>query len=289
MGIQDRDYYRRETAGSLWLTGKAPVTLGLVLANVAVFIAETVSAFGLPDGGLESLLAVIPQRVFSDFQVWRLITATFCHVGPWHLLWNMVFLWWFGRELEAVCGSREFLFFYLLAGILSSLAWALATLATAPGQAMVGASGAVMAVTVLYTLYNPRHPILMFGFFPIEMRWWVLIYLGADFYLLLGPNYTPIAHVAHLGGAAFAVIYKYADLQVGRLFARRLIRPRLRVHRPEPEVAGDLANQTPLDEGLEHRMDEVLAKLAREGPQSLTDQERQILDEASRRLRNRRG
>lgn len=291
MGIYDRDYYRQETSGSLWLTGRAPVTLGIVLANVAVFIAQMVSAFGLPEGGLESILALIPQKVFSDFQVWRLVTATFCHGGPWHLLWNMVFLWWFGRELEALHGSREFLIFYLIAGFLSSLAWALVTIATAPDQPamMLGASGAVMAVTVLYTLYNPRHPILMFGFFPIEMRWWVLIYLGADFYLLLGPNYTPIAHVAHLGGAAFAVIYKYADLRVGRLFARRLVRPRLRVHRPEPEPEVELPQPSSLDEALEHRMDEVLAKIAREGPQSLTDQERQILDEASRRLRNRRG
>jgi membrane associated rhomboid family serine protease len=291
MGIQDRDYYRRETSGSLWLTGRAPVTLGIVLANVAVFIAQTVSAFGLPDGGLESVLALIPHKVFSDFQVWRLVTATFCHVGPWHLLWNMVFLWWFGRELEALYGSREFLVFYVLAGILSSLAWALATLAAAPARPamMLGASGAVMAVTVLYTLYNPRHPIRLYFLFPIEMRWLVLIYLGVDFYGLFGPNYSPVAHVAHLAGAAYAVVYKYTDLRVGRLFARGLLRPRLRVDRPEREPEVVLPGPGSLDKSLEHRMDEVLAKIAREGPQSLTDQERQILDEASRRLRNRRG
>jgi membrane associated rhomboid family serine protease len=291
MGIHDRDYYRQETAGSLWLTGRAPVTLGIVLANVAVFIAGMVANFGLIDGGIDSVLALDPQKAFAEFQIWRLITATFCHAGPWHLLWNMVFLWWFGRELEALHGSREFLTFYLLAGLLSSLAWALTTIALAPGvpAMMVGASGAVTAVTVLYAMYYPRHPILMFGFFPIELRWWVLIYLGADFYMLFGPNYSPIAHVAHLGGAAFAVIYKYADLRVIRLFGRRLVGPRLRVHRPEPEHDVELPDATSLDEALEHRMDEVLAKIAREGPQSLTDRERQVLDEASRRLRNRRG
>ena len=291
MGIYDRDYYRQETSGSLWLTGRAPVTLGLVLANVAVLVAQAVSGLGLREGGLENTLALIPQRVFSDFQVWRLITATFCHDGPWHLLWNMVFLWWFGRELEALHGSREFLVFYLLAGLLSSLAWALATWAFESNQLtrMVGASGAVMGVIVLYTLYNPRHPILMFGFFPIELRWWVLIYVGVDFYWLFGPGYSPIAHVAHLGGAVYALIYKYADLRVGRLFARRLLRPRLRVHRPEPELEENLPEPGSLDEALEHSMDEVLAKIARDGPQSLTVQERQILDEASRRLRNRRG
>jgi len=290
MGIQDRDYYRRETSGSLWLTGRAPVTLGIVLANVAVFIAQMVSALGLPEGGLESVLALIPQKVFSDFQAWRLVTATFCHGGPWHLLWNMLFLWWFGRELEALHGSREFLVFYLIAGIVSSLAWALATMAAAPQlpAMMLGSSGAVMAVTVLYTLYNPRHPIRLYFLFPIEMRWFVLIYLGVDFYGLFGPGYSPVAHVAHLAGAAYAVIYKYTDLRVGRLFARRLVRPRLRVLRPEPEPDLDLPRPDSLDEVLEQRMDVVLAKIAREGPHSLTDQERQILDEASRRLRNRR-
>lgn len=291
MGIQDRDYYRRETSGSLWLTGKAPVTLGLVLANVAVFIAQTVSGFELLEGGLESALSLVPQKVFSDFQIWRLVTATFCHWGFWHLLWNMVFLWWFGRELEALYGSREFLAFYLLAGVVSSFAWVLVALAAARDRPamMAGASGAVMAVTVLYTLYNPRHPIHLYGLFPVEMRWMVLIYLGADFYGLLGPNYSPVAHVAHLTGAAFAAIYKYADLRVGRLFAGRMVRPRQRVLRAEPELEADPPEPSSLDEGLEHRMDEVLAKIAREGPHSLTDQDRQILDEASHRLRSRRG
>ncbi len=288
MGIYDRDYYRRETSGSLWLTGQAPVTLSLVAINVFVFLAQIFGPTDLTGSTIQGLLQLQTESLLHDWQIWRLVTATFCHGGIWHLVGNMLFLWWFGRELEMLYGSREFLIFYLVAGVFSSLAWAVVTALSAPARpvAMIGASGAVTAVTVLYTLHNPRHTILLYGIIPIEMRWMVLIYLGVDFYGLVGPQYSPIAHIAHLGGAAYAVIFKYADLRFGRLrrFSIRWNRPELRVHRPEPEPA----DPTPLDEGLEHRMDEVLTKIAKDGKQSLTDQERQILDEASRRLRSRR-
>ncbi|MBI3462320.1 MAG: rhomboid family intramembrane serine protease [Planctomycetes bacterium] len=287
MGIYDRDYYRGESSRSLWMTGQNPVTTGLVVANVVVFLGQLFVPPNIQGGGVTDLLAMVPAKVFEELQVWRLLTAAFCHAPEniWHILWNMLFLWWFGHELEKLYGSREFLVFYLVAAVCSSLVWGLTTWLQGAGlERMIGASGAVTAVAVLYTLWYPRQRVYLWGIVPMEMWVLMVIYLGADAYRLLSPGSSRVAYLAHLAGAGYGLIYKWTDLRVARLFARRETRPRLRMLVPEPEVAGPL-----LDENLEHRMDEVLAKIAREGQGSLNDQEREILAQASRRLRNKRG
>ena len=291
MGIYDRDYYRGEASASLWFTGQTRVTIGLVVANVVVFVGQALWPADLRGPGLTEALKLIPSKVFEDLQVWRLLTATFCHSPGdfWHILWNMVFLWWFGNELEKLYGSREFLIFYLCAAVFSSFAWALVSWLRAPAgfePSMIGASGAVMAVAVLYTMYYPRQPIYMWGIIRMEMRVMMTIYLVADAYQFIGSQYSLVAHLAHLAGAAYAVVYKWADLRTTRLFAARRSRPRLRVVSPEPEP---IEHPPLLDADLEHRMDAVLAKIAREGKASLNDEEREVLSQASRRLRDRRG
>ena len=283
MGIYDRDYYRGESSRSLWFTGRNPVTTGLVVANVVVFLGQLFGPPILSDGGP---LAMEPIPVFQHYEVWRLLTAAFCHSTDniWHIILNMLFFWWFGRELEKLYGSREFLVFYLVAAVFSSLVWGLGSwLNPPPPERMIGASGAVMAVVVLYTLYYPRQRVYVWGIVPMEMWVMMLLYLGAQAYGLLSPGSSHVAYLAHLAGAGYGLIYKWGDLRVTRLFSRRWTRPRLRVVAPEP-----VPHDPPLDEGLEHRMDEVLAKIAREGQGSLNAEEREILAQASRRLRNRR-
>ncbi len=293
MGIYDRDYYREETARSLWITGRTPTLVALVVANVVVFVIQWLDPTGPGWGWVTSSLDLEAAKVIDEYQVWRLVTYMFCHAGPWHILWNMLFLWWFGGEVEKIYGSREFLIFYFLAGLVASLTMTITDWWSGSRIPTVGASGAVMGVVVVFTLYNPRHHINIYGIFPIEMRWMLLIYLAADTFGLIQPGYSPVAHVAHLAGAAYGFAFKYFDLRVGHLFSRRirLRRPRLRVvtlDREEP-IEQPPPRPAVLDEALEHRMDQILAKIAREGKASLNDEEQAILEQASRRLRDRRG
>ena len=123
MGIYDRDYYRHETADSLWITGKAPATFVLILVNVGVFLGQSFGGWDIGGFDLTQLLALVPQEVFERLQFWRLLTATFCHAGISHLLFNMLFLWWFGREIEKIYGSPEFLAYYLISAVFSSFVW----------------------------------------------------------------------------------------------------------------------------------------------------------------------
>jgi membrane associated rhomboid family serine protease len=309
MGIYDREYYRGESTGSHWFNGVAPVCKTLIAINVVVFVTEMV--FGLDFGPTEfagQFLAASPEYTLHHLRLWELLTATFLHVSIWHLFGNMLFLWVVGREMEAIYGSRDFLAFYLCAAVVSTLGWVLFDAASVHGMFhdMIGASGAVMGVVTLFTLFYPKREML---FIIVPMPMWVVlaIYL---FFPLLPQARTFLAEVAvesHLAGAAFGVVYWYFDLRWSRLFSVRNFRPRLRIFSPvsydqgRPRTSSSSRTSTSVggggktpsvsvlpEEQLDARLDEVLAKIAREGRTGLTEEELRVLQEASRRARIRR-
>ena len=312
MGIYDREYYRDKTRGSGWLTGAVPACKAIILINVAAFIAPKF----LP--GFDDWFTVTSEQIFGKLQVWRLLTATFIHDGmnPWHIVMNMLFLWMVGREMEAFYGSRDFVAFYVAAAVVSTLAWALSDRLQAPSDrgVMLGASGAVMATMVLYTLYYPRREVLLF-IFPVEMWFLLVLYLGSDLLQFLSASTQRVAYASHLGGAAFGYLYKTVDLRFSTLekWARRQRRPKLRIVSPDPrETSPTTATVRPSvgpswtpsgastattrpapvfvipEEQIDEKLDEILIKIARDGRDSLNEEDNRILDEASRRARNRR-
>jgi membrane associated rhomboid family serine protease len=313
MGIYDREYYRDESGGIGLLSGVAPACKVIILINVVVFLAQWVAR----DLRLEEWLPASAEGIFQQGRVWQLLTAAFFHVDAIHILINMWVLWMFGREVESYYGSRDFTVMYLTAAVVGTLAWAGVEVLTGQDRGiMLGASGAVTAVFVLYALFHPHRQVLFF--FVVPMQVWVLltIFLVLDALMLLqqlsGGGSSNIAFAAHLGGAAFGYLFKTYDLRWSRLIGhRRRLRPRLRMVVPDdypterrsPTGAGSpLPGRTAAgmpsirpapasgDAGteLEERLDEVLAKIAREGRAGLTEEENRILEEASRRARDRR-
>jgi membrane associated rhomboid family serine protease len=306
MGIYDREYYRGESGGPGWFGGVAPICKTIILINGVVFLLE--HAFRIDPQFIAEWLAASPEGIFRQGRIWQLVTATFLHGGPMHILGNMLFLWIAGREMESLYGSRDFLAFYLTAGILSTLGWA-AIDAFSPGHhVMLGASGAVMAVVVLYTLYYPRREILLFFVLPLPMWVLVVLYLFLPF---VDRSVAPqVAIESHLIGAGFGVIYKFYDLRWSRLVSRRWFsRPRLKIFSPITYETPRSRSQSPSwsssvgtssgsskpssvmvlpEEQLDARLDEVLAKIAREGRDGLTEEEIRVLQEASRRARIKR-
>src|SRR5262249_54483857 len=101
------------------------------------------------------------NKVVYQGQVWRLLTHAFCHerFGVLHILFNMLFLCWWGCTLESMYGSREFLLFYLTAAVVAGLAFVGLDMWTGSSTPGIGASGAVLAVTMLYALHFPRETI----------------------------------------------------------------------------------------------------------------------------------
>ncbi len=304
MGISDREYYRNETSGSGWLSGVAPACKTIILINAIVFVLTNSGQGRSP---LTDMLEASSYGIFRQGHVWQLLTATFLHASFSHILWNMLFLWFVGREMESFYGTVNFIALYVSAAVISTLGWATVDYFSSGHLPMVGASGAVMAIVVLYALYYPHRELLLFFVLPVQMWLIVVLFLARDAWELLGRGeVTGTAVASHLTGAAYGYLYKYFDLRWTRLISGRVGRPRLRVVMPETREkpaarpAGPTWSPNPAtspkpsgtavlpEEQLDARLDEVLAKIAREGRSGLTEEENRVLLEASRRARNRR-
>jgi hypothetical protein len=155
----------------------------------------------------------------------------------------------------------------------------------------VGASGAVMGVLMLYAIHYPRNTIRVFWFFPLEVRWLVILYVLFDLHPLLlalagNQLFTGIAHAAHLGGLAFGFLYWKFDLNLERLAARL---PRFRGVARGPAPRRGVPTAAANERSLEDQVDRLLEKIASQGIESLTDNERRTLERASERYKRKRG
>ena len=122
MGIYDREYYRGETRGPGFFSS-APVCRAIIVINVAVYL---LGRLGFLSPELRhDWLAASSDSILAHGHVWELLTATFLHHDIWHILFNMMLLWFIGTELELVYGSRDFLALYVAAAVLSTLGWAI--------------------------------------------------------------------------------------------------------------------------------------------------------------------
>jgi membrane associated rhomboid family serine protease len=198
------------------------VTIGLVIACVAVFIWELVL---LASGGMDALDAfvttwgVVPANLSAGFASGSYVNATtltvltsqFLHGGWLHLLGNLLFLWIFGNNIEDRFGRVGFLLFYLTGGVVAALAqvW------TDPDSTvpMIGASGAIAATLGAYLVLYPRARItslVFLGFFYqlidvpalIVLAFWFVLQL-IDGLASLGAVDVQVAFFAHIGGFVF--------------------------------------------------------------------------------------
>jgi membrane associated rhomboid family serine protease len=224
-------------------------------------------------------------------QVWRLVTHAFCHdrSGVWHILFNMLGLFWFGVTLESMYGQREFLLFYLTAAVISGLAVLGLNVWTGSYLPTIGASGAVMGVLMLYAIHYPRNTIRIFWFFPLEVRWLVILYVIWDLHPLLlelaGDRlYTGIAHAGHLGGLAFGFLYWKFNLHLEHWWSKLPIK----LPAPASRSRETIPIRRSLDRELQDETDAILKKIHESGESSLTEAERRILQRASERAKRRR-
>ena len=166
-----------------------PVVKWLVIINVVLFVLveltiATRGSLAQVGGLIFGVSALSPELVFRHGFVWQLVTYAFMHGGLWHILFNMLFLYWFGRPIEALWGAKRFLAFYLLAAAFAGLLFCGLELIVAPERPSfcVGASGAIMALLMVYAIYWPDHMILFMFIFPMRMRTFVLITIAIEFF-----------------------------------------------------------------------------------------------------------
>jgi membrane associated rhomboid family serine protease len=295
MGFQDRDYYRDDSHGVLVAWSRLGATAWLIVITSVVFFAQCLTG-GPARGELTLFGAFIPKEVLGG-EVWRLVTSHFLHLTLWSLFWNMLVLYWAGKRLEEMYGSREFLAFYLLSGILINAAGLLAAEAKVPDSwSVIGATGVITAVLVLFAAHFPHEPVMLF--FVLRMPVWALaaLFVVSDivfFHTEVGP---------HVLGAAIGLLYQVTGVRLTGWLPRsfrlpvRRGQPRLRVIRPEPEEGepvGAAVESQPrpkeaVDEHLEAKLDRILEKVSRHGQDSLTAEEHEILVRASELYKKRR-
>lgn len=256
----------------------------LLIANVVIFL------FGvaLPRGFIVDLLAFQPGRLIA--RPWGVLTYMFVHAGFMHIFVNMLGLFFFGPPLEAKWGSREFIKFYLVAG----MGGVVVSLVFAP-SAVIGASAAVYGVMLAFAMNWPKSPIYIWGIFPVQA--WVLV--GFLFLMSLfaafGGAGGGVAHFAHLGGIVTAYAYLKMDWRLPRARERakrtvRRVRRLAIVPRDEDDEhqmgeAAPGARQQDEERRMLDAVDQVLDKISEQGMGSLTAAERKLLDEVSRRHR----
>lgn len=263
----------------------------LIGINVAMLVLTMV----VPSLGTH--LAVSWENLIG-LKIWTLITYQFVHADPFHLIFNMIGLFFLGRMLQKAIGGRHLLKIYLLGGILGGLLQLGLGMILKENTYVIGASASVLAIIVAMATYAPYQVIqlLLFFIIPVSLKLKHLAYLlvAIDLLTLLYQLTQPSAAdntavMAHLGGMLLGFLYiKYGRLNqntgrkkksLGERFGVRIIKDE---ENPKP-VKGETepTKKTPF---IGSEVDAILDKINEKGFQSLTDKEKKMLEKSSQKL-----
>ncbi len=262
-----------------------------------------------------------PMLDAPTFLPWQLVSYMFMHADLSHVLFNMLALWMFGMELEQVWGSKKFAIYYALCGLGGGIAHLIISplLGDTSWVPLVGASGAVFGLLIAFGLLFPDRPIYLYFFIPIRAKFFVAGYMALEFYFLYSGSGGNISHLAHLGGAVVGIVYMLVSVGAPTILAnfrsgRRKDdssggswqnrggwkQPDERNHgnrndavdaeyydvnsttttAPRTQMGTRIITQTDVDR--------ILDKIASGGWDSLSEDEREIMFEASRKMDDKR-
>ncbi|MEE9431024.1 MAG: rhomboid family intramembrane serine protease [Melioribacteraceae bacterium] len=281
-----------------------PIIKNLLIINGIVFfitiIADNIKVDNTTLGNIiTEYFALIPfANTHWSFYPWQLITYQFLHGGLMHVGMNMFILWMFGMEIENNMGSRKFLVFYLLAGIAGGLLQLFLGSGLGP---IIGASGAVYGVMVAFALYFPDRLIYVYMLIPVKAKYLIVFVMVMEFMSVGNGDFT--AHLAHLGGAIFGFLFitydKKNNLNVDRIFdmfksdSTQSSNPTFTKKKStfgfgKKEVKEaefyDINSNTSTTKKVEQKtIDQILDKISESGYKNLTETEKQILFDASKR------
>ncbi len=278
MGLYDRDYASDREPG-FHVQAPRTITTQLVLITACVyglqlFVESFSSWFSLNSDWYE-----------QPWGFYRLLSYGFLHDvhGVEHILFNMIMLWMFGREIELRYGRREYLLFYLWAIVFAGLFWSLSESSMGRVAQVVGASGGISGLFVLYALNFPRRQVLFMFIIPMPMWVAALIIVGIDINGAIQRTGV-VACTAHLAGAVAGLYYYKFGFSPFVWIANRFSgvklprKPKLQLHEPTTDGGSK----------IDDRVDEILQKIQEHGKDSLTWRERRILEKASQEYQRKR-
>jgi membrane associated rhomboid family serine protease len=313
MGFQDRDYNRYEPYDDYGYIrqrkGSMSITVYLIIINIALWLANGLI---FDDNSLTGILAIVPDTLNHPESWWKFLTYGFAHSPKdfWHIAGNMLGLIMFGygmmlglgpggigfvrgENIEYLLGRTEYLVFYLLTIIFSGVVYAFFN----PENACLGASGGVTGIIILYALFYPTKTLLLWGILPLPMWAIGLLIVFMDAGGASGIGEGGIAYTAHLAGAGFALLYYLLFAQYrlkitggftnwGNKFRKMFKRkPKLHIYKEKKTTNHEIISEK--DDNFEKRLDEILGRYGKVGEAGLTQEEREFLQNASKKYRNK--
>lgn len=259
--------------------GLTPWVKRLLIANTVIYLVT----LALP--AIRPWLTFVPALTLV--RPWTLLTYMFVHGDFFHLFFNMLVLFFFGPPLEGMWGGREFLKFYVVAG----LGGALFSYLFAFEMGVLGASAAVYGVMLAFAMNWPDMTIHIWGILPVKAKWLVGFLAAVSIASIIGASGDGIAHFAHLGGFVAAFLYlRFDDRLTDRVARLKRFVARRKLQVAPGEDPGRAAPPPPRrprrheDQVLDD-VDRVLDKISESGLQSLSPEELRLLDEVSKRYR----
>ncbi|MDC8003484.1 rhomboid family intramembrane serine protease [Aureisphaera galaxeae] len=288
------------TGGSLSYQFKtASVVVKLIVINAVVFIGVNIVAFLMQmEPSYLTRWFVLPDSISEViWQPWSFFSYSFLHSGIFHILFNMIFLYMFGRIILNLFSEKRFLAIYLLGALAGGLLFVLSynifpAFASSKGY-LLGASGAVTAIMVFIATYTPNTVVRIF-MFNLKI-WWIAVFFVLKDLIQLPLSDNAGGLLTHLGGAIFGYVYarqmakgndigawfeRFMDW-VADLFKTRKQKPFKKVHRNKA-TQSKTKRSKPVDSKSDHqkKVDAILDKISKSGYESLTKAEKDFLFKA---------
>ncbi len=277
----------------------------LIIINVVVFIALGVLYVFSRIGGFENIFISVHNQfsirpVFTDFlkQPWTIITYAFAHSlqDIFHILFNMLFLYWFGKLFVEYLGSDKLVALYLL-GALVAAGFYLLIYNTVPFfkaqsdfSGMVGASGAIFAIMVAVATLLPDYTFILLFLGPVKIKYIAGFYILLSFLGTTGANAG--GNLAHLGGALMGFVY-IKQLQAGVNWGgwitivldwiKNLFKPQVKVKVTYRKTESSKSKASGASKASQEEIDAILDKISDRGYESLSKDEKEKLFNASKK------
>ena len=234
-----------------------PAIRNIIIICTGVFLVQTALRLFAPLDWTRwylTELGLVPLAVTHGLRFWQPVTYLFLHdvFSFWHLLFNMLFLWMFGSDLERTWGTHRFYVYFFLTGIGAGCINVLVKTLTGLGVTTptIGASGAIYGVLLASAIVFPDRQIWLIPFpVQIPMKIYVAGAIAIEFFSTLGTGGDNVSHVTHLGGALVGYLYLRRGLFLYRVRndyldwkrrrAKRKFEVYMRDHKNEPPGSSD--------------------------------------------------
>ena len=277
----------------------------LILINVAVFLVLVVLYVFSTVTGMKDSFRILHDQfsippVFFDFitRPWTIITYAFAHsFDIWHIVFNMLALYWFGKLFIEYLGSAKLVSLYILGALAAGTVYLLVfntipffVERTSTFDGMVGASGAVYAIMVGAATLLPDYTFFLLFLGPVRIKYIAAFYIVVSFLGSVGGNAG--GNIAHLGGALMGYIY-IKQLQVGVNWGGwitsvldwfgTLFKPGSKVKVTYRKESGSKTSAPKFNKATQEEIDAILDKISDKGYESLSKDEKEKLFNASKR------